>query len=119
MELDCSANIKAARSSAHMTQKQLADAIGKTVSTVQKYELGLAMPPLDVLGEIAKKTNTSVGFLIYGPKFMLFGDGTTTPDAARIGRAYEKATPPVQRTVEVALEPFMEKEAPDKGDDLT
>lgn len=35
----------------------------------------------------------------------------TRPTAQQIGQAYDKATPPVQRTVEVALEPFMGKDA--------
>ena len=52
-----------------------------------------------------------MGCLLYGPDFLLYGEGKMlTLDATRIGRAYEKATPPVQRTVEVALEPFMEND---------
>ncbi len=48
-----SANIREWRKIRKMTQAELAEAIGKTASTVQKYELGAAMPPLDVLSKIA------------------------------------------------------------------
>jgi transcriptional regulator with XRE-family HTH domain len=109
MLMDCGANIKEARNGAHLTQEQLAKAIGKSESTIQKYELGLAEPPLSALKAISDSTGVSVGFLIYGPRFILFGDGTTKPTTQQIGEAYEKATPAVQRIVDVALEPFMIK----------
>lgn len=35
-----------------MTQQDLADKIGKGKSTVQKYELGITCPPLDVIRKI-------------------------------------------------------------------
>lgn len=35
-----------------MTQQDLADKIGKGISTVQKYELGITCPPLDVIRKI-------------------------------------------------------------------
>lgn len=47
-------NIQQARKNAKLTQAQLADKIGKGVSTVQKYELGLANPPIEVMRKIAE-----------------------------------------------------------------
>lgn len=47
-------NIQQARKAAKLTQAQLAEKIGKGFSTVQKYELGLANPPIDVLRKIAE-----------------------------------------------------------------
>lgn len=111
--MEIAVNIQLARKNAKLTQKELADAIGKTTSSVQKYELGLSMPPLDVLNQIASVLGVSTGFLLYGSDFLLFGNGAEepqlTPEAHKIGRAYEKATLPTQRVVEVALEPFMDE----------
>ena len=41
--------IKKYRKEKKLTQKELANIIGKSYSLVQKYELGLTQPPLDVL----------------------------------------------------------------------
>ncbi|MGM9593152.1 MAG: helix-turn-helix domain-containing protein [Candidatus Onthomonas sp.] len=46
--------IKAARKSCGLTQKELADKIGKGFSTVQKYENGQVEPPTSVIAEIAR-----------------------------------------------------------------
>ena len=108
--MNCSTNIREARKSKNLTQTQLANLINKGLSTVQKYELGLSVPSLDVLNKISGVLGVSVGYLLYGADFLLYGAGDMlTYEATRIGQAYEKATPPVQRTVEVALEPYMEK----------
>ena len=40
------------KKSEKMTQQDLADKIGKGISTVQKYELGITCPPLDVIRKI-------------------------------------------------------------------
>jgi transcriptional regulator with XRE-family HTH domain len=57
-------NIKRARKAAGLTQQQLADKIEKGFSTVQKYELGLVSPPLDILGKIAEALDFSLGYFI-------------------------------------------------------
>ena len=41
------------RKQADITQLELSKRIGKSYSTIQKYELGLAIPPLQVLEDIA------------------------------------------------------------------
>ncbi|MBQ8556161.1 MAG: helix-turn-helix domain-containing protein [Clostridia bacterium] len=46
-------NIKKFRKSARITQKELARRINKSYSSVQKYELDLANPSLDVIRDIA------------------------------------------------------------------
>lgn len=45
-------NIKRIRKEKGITQQNLADLIGKGKSTVQKYELGITCPPLDVIRKI-------------------------------------------------------------------
>ena len=45
-------NIRKQRKAKKMTQQDLADKIGKGKSTVQKYELGITRPPLDVIRKI-------------------------------------------------------------------
>lgn len=45
-------NIRNIRKAKKMTQQELADRIGKGKSTVQKYELGITCPPLDVIRKI-------------------------------------------------------------------
>ena len=45
--------IKDARKAAGLTQKQLADRIHKSFSSVQKYEMSKATPPIEVLQDIA------------------------------------------------------------------
>jgi len=57
-------NIKKARKAVGLTQRQLADRIEKGVSTVQKYELGLVSPPLDILGKIAEALDFSLGYFV-------------------------------------------------------
>lgn len=47
-------NIKAARKQKKLTQPQLADLIGRTESSIRKYEKGLIDVPNEVITEIAK-----------------------------------------------------------------
>ena len=54
------ANIKIARKTAKLSQTELAKRIGKTLSTVQKYEAGKTVPPLEVLEEIASVLHVPV-----------------------------------------------------------
>lgn len=46
--------IKAARKSAGLTQREFAKKLGKSFSTVQKYENGIVEPPLSMVPDIAK-----------------------------------------------------------------
>lgn len=56
--------IKQARKKSNMTQKELAQKAGKGFSTIQKYEMDLVTPPLDVLRKIANVLNVSVADLL-------------------------------------------------------
>ncbi len=58
-------DIKRARKAANLTQKQLAEAINKSFSVVQKYELGITAPPVDVLQAIASACGTSWSAFFY------------------------------------------------------
>lgn len=62
--MELSDRIKTIRKSKHITQKELAARINKSFSTVQKYELGKATPPLDVLGDIARELNVPINKLL-------------------------------------------------------
>ena len=58
-------NIKKYRKEKGLTQKELADKIGKGFSTVQKYELNISQPPIDVLNRIADTLDINVSKLFY------------------------------------------------------
>lgn len=55
--------IKKYRKEKGLTQKELADKIGKGFSTVQKYELNISQPPIDVLNRIADTLDINVSKL--------------------------------------------------------
>lgn len=55
--------IKEYRKKAKLSQKELAQKIGKGYSTVQKYELNLTQPPIDVLNKIADVLNIGASAL--------------------------------------------------------
>lgn len=63
-------NIQKARKAAHMTQRSLAAAIGKSYSLINKYESNSTQPPIDVLMKIADALGvdyvTLIGFSDYG-----------------------------------------------------
>lgn len=59
-------NIRAARKSAGMKQKELAYAAGCAIGTIQQYERGLRMPRLEQLNGIANALGISVEELICG-----------------------------------------------------
>lgn len=53
LNIDIGNRIKRARRKAKLTQKELAERIGKTESSVRKYEVGKTTIPIDVIAEIA------------------------------------------------------------------
>ncbi|MBQ3155914.1 MAG: helix-turn-helix domain-containing protein [Clostridia bacterium] len=53
-------NIRRCRKQKGVTQRGLADAIGKSFSSIQKYELDLAVPPVSVIHEIADALGVEV-----------------------------------------------------------
>lgn len=56
--------IKKARKENRMTQKQLADKINKAFSSVQKYEMDIIQPPIDVIQDIANALGCTAAYLM-------------------------------------------------------
>lgn len=57
-------NIKKFRKEKKLTQKQLGELINKGERTIQKYEKGDILPPIDVISEVAKVLRVTVSDLI-------------------------------------------------------
>ena len=57
---DIGEQIRKSRNSIKMTQQELADVIGKSVPSIQKYEIGAVTPPLNVLIDIADALDVSI-----------------------------------------------------------
>ncbi len=53
ISVDIGQRIQQARKNAHLNQSQLANALGKTLRTVQNYESGMVEPSISVLMQIA------------------------------------------------------------------
>jgi phage repressor protein C with HTH and peptisase S24 domain len=87
---------------------ELARMTGINEAVISNYLNGRREPMGKMCIAIAKALNVSLDELLESP-FAANSPANTavSPAAQRIARAYEKATPPVQRTVEVALEPFI------------
>ncbi|MDA0882832.1 MAG: helix-turn-helix domain-containing protein [Bacteroidetes bacterium] len=49
-----------------MNQGQLAEAIGVSLTQLQRYENKGVQPPADILRKLADTFNTSIDFLVYG-----------------------------------------------------
>lgn len=64
--IDTGKRIKEARLLNNMTQQQLASKIGKTESSIRKYEKGIVNIPLGVLEDIAQIFNMPSEKLLYG-----------------------------------------------------
>ncbi|MDO5297763.1 MAG: helix-turn-helix transcriptional regulator [bacterium] len=66
MLIEVSKTIKAARKSAHLTQVQLAKAIGCAPLTISRYECGQRTPSLKILAQIAEVVGVSIADLLGG-----------------------------------------------------
>ncbi|MBR7041608.1 MAG: helix-turn-helix domain-containing protein [Clostridia bacterium] len=64
MKLRLSENIRSLRKQKHMTQENLAEALGVTVGAVYKWENGLSQPELNLIVELADFFDTSVDALL-------------------------------------------------------
>lgn len=56
--------IKQARQSKHITQEDLARAVGVSDKSISAYESGRVQPPLEVLEKIASSTNHSLTYFV-------------------------------------------------------
>ena len=116
--MEIGTRIKEIRKKQGLTQDILARKLGVKRAVISKYETGSVSLSVEQLRRIADLLEVSEGYLLTGdPNYTTawddFSDIIDAPTALspeRISQAYQKAPPPVQRTVEVALEPFMEKE---------
>lgn len=63
--------IRQARQDKRMTQKELASQIGKSFSSVQKYEMDLATPPVTVIEKIAEVLEVNSFYFLKESKFGL------------------------------------------------
>lgn len=61
---DYGSRISTIRSRCGMTQAQLADCIGRSVSEVSRWERGVALPALDVLRRLCRVLCVSLGDLV-------------------------------------------------------
>ena len=91
-----------------LTQKGLADIVGLTHTAINYYEKDKRNPDnISIIRDIAVALETTASYMLG-----LDEDNGSVPityAAQRIARAYERADTPVKRTVEVALEPYMDK----------
>ena len=118
--------IKLYREQKELTLAELGVIADVPAQTLNRYELGQRVPKVDVAIEIAEKLNINPQWLQgYDVDEIPSLQDDTPPKSTvsltttgqRIGRAYDKATPPVQRTVEVALEPFMDNSTLEEEED--
>ncbi len=72
--------LKALRQEAGLTQKQLADRLGVTKSTVSYYELALRYPSTDVIVNLAEAFHVSTDYLLGVEKKQQTIDVTGLPD---------------------------------------
>lgn len=63
MTIEIGDHIRTYRKAKGMTQKELAKLIGKSYSLIQKYEMGITQPPIDVLEKIAHVLEVSISDL--------------------------------------------------------
>lgn len=77
------ANLKKLREDSHLSQEQLADAIGVSKSTIGMYEQGKRMPNTNtILKDIASYFGVSIDYLV---GFHQEGAGVTDEDFSRFG----------------------------------
>lgn len=101
--------LREARKMKGFTQKQLADAIGAKHNSISNWENDQNRPGPDSIELILGVLGISANSLLENKRLpWVKPELNISGGAYRIARAYEKAPSPIQRTVEVALEPFME-----------
>lgn len=103
--------IKTARKNKNLTQKELANMINKTESSIQKYECGNTEVPYSVLQQIATALNVNVSDLLFEQHIFehtyispeAFKDITSGGDGKTINKTYyldEKTAQAAQEILE-------------------
>ena len=59
-------NIKKVRKQKHMTQRELAEALGMRDAAISKYEKGIVTPPLETLKQLADVLQVPIAYLLSG-----------------------------------------------------
>ena len=106
-------NIRTARKSAGLTQKQLADKLNLSLMSVRRYESGERKLKIDMIQRIADALDVSAGYLLDNV-VMYRGEGGYSP------WDFEATPPPSQIRVEIEDSPYL-KELREKaeGEDAT
>lgn len=60
--VDIAKRIRQARVEAHLSQEQLAQAVGVSDKSISAYEKGRSTPPVNKLKKIAQSTNHPIGY---------------------------------------------------------
>ena len=59
-------NIKKVRKQKHMTQRELAEALGMRDAAISQYENGIVTPPLETLKQLADVLQVPIAYLLSG-----------------------------------------------------
>lgn len=74
MDQEIKDRLKKAREMSHLSQKDIACAIGIPVTTISKYERGTNKPSLDILTKIGSVLNVNLNWLVYGAGEVFLSD---------------------------------------------
>lgn len=106
-------NLKKLREEAGVTQKQLADVIGVSQQSVNKYENHNIEPDIETLIRIADYFNTSVDFIIghtdLRRRVSKVEAYELSCDEAFIIDSYRKMTPRQRKSIDLIAENYTEK----------
>lgn len=92
-------NLKKLRENAKITQKQLAEAIGVSQQSINKYENHNIEPDIETLIRIADYFDTSVDDLIGHGQAVAEPNDTLSSDEKKLLSGYRRLTKPQQQAV--------------------
>lgn len=96
-------NIQKARKAAHMTQRDLATAINKSFSLINKYESNVTQPPIDVVMKIAQVLGTDYASLIGSVE-----TNDIVNDDLRLVKSFHIAPENIQVAIRTLLIPYVQ-----------
>lgn len=109
--MDFGSVLKSLRHRHNMTQKNLADALGVSESTVGMYERGKREPDFETLEQIADYFNVDMDYLTgrsSTERRYSYSQNGISDEAMRIARAYDRADEKSQGLVRYALAEYIE-----------